>query len=106
MAPLNDFRCARCEYIEEAYTKPGEIHAPTCPNCSEGVLTLTFRKAPMGRIGGEKSTRSIESMKESLDQRFIKKDLDDVRHKWGVLYDDSIRSAAVQRIVAKEKDKV
>jgi len=103
--PINDYLCPMCEYCEEIYTKIEEAttHVVLCPNCGDADLHLTFRKAPMGRIGGEKSTRSIESMKDSFNQRFIKKDLDDVRHKHGVLYDDSIRSAAVARLAAKGK---
>jgi len=99
MPVLHDIKCAECGYAEERSIDVNTVLV--CPNCDNGVLRVVFTKAPMGRVGGEGSDRSIASMRRSFNERFVKKDIDDVRNKHGKLFDDSIRGAAVDRIKGK-----
>ena len=98
--PLNDLMCPLCEHVEERYMKIDEVDGFSlrCPNCEDGEMHIAFLKPILGRMGGDNSDRSVSSMKRSFNERFVKKEIDEVRHKYGVLFDDSLRSGAVQRI--------
>jgi len=94
--PLHDFVCALCEKVSEHMVMGDGSTVIPC-DCG-GTMHRVFLKAPMGRVGGKSSSRSIASMKKSFNERFVKKEIDDVRHKHGKVFDDSLRSAAAQRI--------
>lgn len=94
--PMHDYECTECGYREEQNLKVEEIEY-NCPSC-KGKMHRIYIKAPMGRIGGKDSQRSIGSMRRSFNERFVKKELDDVRHKFGHLFDESLVSAATKRI--------
>lgn len=110
-----DFECPKCEYPEEhtfdlrgmtEEEKEATIESGIkCPNCDFENMKRVWRSAPsIGHGGGERSLANIERMKKSFHERFIKHELDDVRDKKGKLYDESIRSAAAQRIESDVKD--
>jgi hypothetical protein len=56
-------------------------------------------------MGDPKSDKNLAKMQKNLRERFIKKEIDDVRHKHGRLYDDAVRSSAAQRIKSEEDAK-
>lgn len=100
-----DLECPKCQYPEERVLDCREFDSVEdawlasdvlCPNCEEADLEKVWRNAPLGKVHDEAG--EVSRMKQSFKERFIKKDVDDVRHKHGKLYDDSIRSAAAQRI--------
>ena len=95
---LHDFVCSECEYVGERNIKEGDNPEPPCPNCGSGNLKRVWLKAPAMRMGGDGSNRSIASMKKSFNERFIKKEIDDVRHRHGDVFNDSLRGGAVERI--------
>ena len=57
----------------------------------------------MSRIGGEGSDRQISSMQQSFRQRFMKKGIDDVKHKFPE-FEDSLRGGEAARIKKKLGD--
>jgi hypothetical protein len=68
-----------------------------CDNCEDGMLVEVMIQAP-SKISRDGTDDGIAKMQQSFRERFIKKDVDDVRHKFGKLYDDGVRSAAASRI--------
>lgn len=69
-----------------------------CPNCGT-IMEKVWRSAPsIGSYTNPRSDKTIAAKKKSYHKRFLKKEADEVRHKHGVNYDDSLRSAAAQRI--------
>lgn len=110
-----DFECPECEYPEEhtfdlrgmnEEEKEATIMSGIkCPNCDFENMQRVFRTFPaIGHGGGDRSLSNIERMKKSFHERFVKTELDDVRHRKGRLYDDSIQSAAAQRIESDVAD--
>jgi hypothetical protein len=75
-----------------------------CPEC-EGELSgkRIIDGAPMSRVGGAGSDRQIKAMKKSFKKRFVNKEIDDVRHRQGNIFDESLVSAAAERIKKNEK---
>lgn len=103
--PLYEFGCSACGIHRDALLKYEEMQAIrnggplACPECKEQTYKEVWTKAPMGRIGGSGSERDIKAMQQSFQQRFAKSgEMDDIRHKHGTAFDDSIRGAAVERI--------
>jgi hypothetical protein len=102
-----DLLCPECEYQEERTIDMREIDGEEeerqamiiqCPNCEHPEMQRVWLKAPSGRIGGAKSERSIESMQHSFKERFVKGEINDVRHRFGKLFDQNLVSSAVKRI--------
>lgn len=102
-----DFECPKCQYTEERSidfrgcdTEQDRVQAMkiVCPNCEHPEMEVVWRSAPA--VGGPRygTDAEISKMKKSFKDRFIRKEVDDVRHKFGKLYDDSVRSAAAQKI--------
>lgn len=101
-----DLKCPKCEYEEERTIDLREVEDEDgyrkqmivqCPNCDHPQMEEIWKKAPS--VGSNpRSDSSIAKMQKSFKERFVKKELNDVRHKYGRLYDDSVKSAAVQRI--------
>lgn len=93
-----DVRGMEDEQIEQAVNQ--EI---MCPNCEEANMERVWRHAPsVTRYANENSPATFEARKKSFKQRFLKKEADDIRDKHGVNFDDSLRSAAAQRIKSGE----
>lgn len=103
-----DLLCPKCQYEEERSVdlrgcetdeqREQLMNAELkCPNCEEADMERVWRHAPsVGSRPG--SDEYVSKMKKSFRERFIKKEVDDVRHKHGKLYDDAVRSAAATRI--------
>ena len=104
MAILHDFLCPECEYIEERLIERGETLEMKCPNC-EAEMHKVYLKSPAFRMGGEGSDRQIASMQKSFRERFKKKEADDIRHKHGKDFDDSLAHGEVRRIKNGNKEK-
>ena len=104
--PLYSIHCEACEHEDEEIVKLADLDAydaklkAGCPLCNEsGTCRRVITKAPLARMGGEGSARQIVDMKRSFKERFWKGGgADDVRHKHGDAFDDSLRGAAVTRI--------
>jgi len=107
-----DFDCPECGHQEEHTfdlrgmnddEKQATIDSGIkCPNCDYETMNRVWRKAPSGRVAD--AAGDISRMQQSFKERFVKKELDDVRDKFGKLYDESTRSAAAQRISEDVKD--
>jgi len=101
---VDDFICEDCGVIKEhlsmnqeerGKTKSEGIECPTCKKTMEFVMV----KPPSGSsIGKEGSDTSIRAFQQKCKERFVKKELDDVRHKFGRNFDDSLVSSAAKRI--------
>jgi putative FmdB family regulatory protein len=97
--PSYTYKCDDCEHIFKENVKMEFYKAPQeCPECKiskgffDSIIKFFTRKkvghriidgCPMTRMGGEGSDRQIESMQSSFRQRYMKKDLDDTKHKFG-----------------------
>jgi len=96
--PVFDFICTHCEDVIELNVKYQDRDSQVCPICNK-ELDRVWLKAPYyGQLGPEGSSKNIDAMKKSFHERFVKKDMDQVRHKFGNLFDESLVSAAVNRI--------
>jgi len=97
--PLFDYMCMDCYYHEERLVKYASRDSKfKCPSC-EGVLQRVWLKPPAyNSLGKEGSDKSIKAMQQSFKERFVKKEIDDVRHKFGKTFDDSLVSSAAKRI--------
>jgi RNA polymerase subunit RPABC4/transcription elongation factor Spt4 len=109
-----DLMCPNCKYEKEetfdlrGYETEEQKQASMvvmCPNCEEADMVRCWRGAPS--IGGAPENSPITHAKRvaSFKQRFLKKEIDDVRHKHGHLFDASLRGAAVDRIKKDEVEK-
>lgn len=96
-----DVMCPNCGYHEELLVRDansGDLEIK-CPNCEECEMNRVWLSAPtVNKFTDENSTESFEARKRAFQKRFIEKEADDIRHKHGVNFDDSLRSAAAQRI--------
>jgi uncharacterized Zn finger protein (UPF0148 family) len=95
-----DLMCPNCGYHEELLTKDSDGDREIkCPNCEECEMSRVWLSAPtVNRYADENSPQAFEARKRSFQKRFLDKEADDIRHKHGVNFDDSLRSAAAQRI--------
>lgn len=101
-----DYYCEGCdEYFEYDSSMEDRNTPAPCPDC-EGLAPRIFVMPPMIRIGGDGSDRQIKAMKHSFRKRFVQKEMDDVRHKHGNNFDESLASAAVERIKNKQEDEI
>lgn len=106
-------QCPECHYEEERTFDRREleteeelqaaINVVKCPNCEDATLEVVWKKAPSSHNTDDMNPGTIAKMKDSFKQRFVKKEIDDVRHKHGVNFDDALRSKAAQRIKKGEK---
>lgn len=108
-----DFQCPRCNRTEEVTLDMRDLpddynidtHEVFCSKDGYKMKQI-WKRAPTTFIGGDKSDRRIALMRKSFRERFTKgPEIDDVRHKKGKLFDDSLRSAAATRIKKEEAEK-
>lgn len=108
-----DFECPECQYGEERMIDFREceneeeekmiMSSILCPNCEEHNMERVWRSAPSIRMGNDSSDHNIAKMKKSFHERFVKSgEMDQVRHKHGKLFDQSLVSAAADRIKSGE----
>jgi hypothetical protein len=103
--------CPECHYEEERSIDNRQTDEEVardmlvkCPNCDHEHMERVIRTAPsVSQYHNPKSDKSLKAMQNNLKQRFLKKEADDVRHKHGVNFDDSLNSAAVKRIEKGDK---
>jgi len=91
------FECPKCEYSEDRLVERGEVEIVRCPNCGDADLEKAIG---MPSIGGGKDSNphQHQRMVQSFRERFVKKELTDLRHKHGKAIDDSLAGAALARI--------
>ena len=104
-----DLQCPDCGYeenrtidlrgIEDQEARDQAMNQEIkCPSCDDAVLERVWKGAPsIGKYTNNRSSGTLAARQASLRSRQRKSD-DDIRHKHGVNYDDSIRSAQAQRI--------
>jgi len=98
MAPSYDYECEKCKGYFSDLVPMSEYQKPQpCPKCGTSCGRI-WLEPPMVRHGGEGSDRQIASMKKSFKNRFVKKELDDLRHRFGNNLDESFVSAAAGKI--------
>lgn len=98
--PLYEYLCDDCRHEDERIIKLDDLerYVETCPKCQGDHWHRTFKKAPPGRIKGDHA-HETGRMQQSLRERFVRTGgMDEVRHKHGSAFDDSLRGAAVDRI--------
>ena len=104
-----DLSCPNCGYEEERSIDLRDLDEDgiqqamlvKCPNCDHEHMEQVWRRAPAAKFGNDQTPENIARMKRSFDERFVKKDMDNVRHKFGRLFDESLVSKAVDK--AKKK---
>lgn len=97
MRALRDFECDRCGRRVEIFAVERLIFSDN--DACGGTFREVWLKAPgVGTLGAEGSDRQVVALRRSYRQRFVKKELDDVRHRHGRAVDDALRGAAVRRI--------
>lgn len=92
---LRDFVC-ECGYVKDDFAEIDDVLS--CPQCGKMMRHAWLSAPNSNQLGPEGSDRSVKAMRHSFKQRFIKKEIDDVRHKHGEAFDDSLLSTAAQRI--------
>lgn len=104
--PLYDTQCT-CGFEGEVYLSLSidlEKWRGVCDQCGRKELRRVFRNAPATKIGGKDSAREINAMKRSFDQRFVKSgEMDQVRHKHGSTFDESLAAGATRRLTGGQK---
>lgn len=103
-----DYLCSECGHVEEYLhdlrglseeERETLIQAGIkCSECGHENMERAWLNAPKGKIGKDSDPKNLDRMKDSFRERYVKKEQNDVRHKFGRLYDDSLRSAEVSRI--------
>lgn len=102
-----DLRCPNCDYEKEELfdlrgleTEEEQESAMIvlCPNCEEEDMVRAWRTPPS--VGGpaDNSPQAHVKRVQSFKERFVKKEIDDVRHKFGNLFDSSLRGGAIAKI--------
>lgn len=71
-----------------------------CPSCETTMEIHTPNEAPAGHMKRDYDSE-VSAMQSSFRHRFMKKELDDVRHKFGSLIDDSLVAGEARRIREK-----
>lgn len=96
MPILRDFVCESCGYAADDFAEIDDTKL--CPHCGSTMRHEWLSAPNSNALGKEGSDKSIAAMKRSFKQRFVKKEIDDVRHKHGESFDQSLSGAAAQRI--------
>jgi hypothetical protein len=114
---LIDLLCSNCNYYEERSVdlrgcdteeqRNAAINGTlTCPNCEETEMERVWVKAPTTKFGKDTDNHNIERMQKSFRQRFMKKELDDVKHKFGErVVNEALVSGEAKRIKDRLNDK-
>ena len=97
---LRDFVCIECEYAKDDFAEIDDVIL--CPKCGTRMHHVWLSAPNSNQLGKEGSDKSIAAMQQSFRQRFVEKDIDDMRHKHGSNFDESLVSSAIKRI--KEGD--
>jgi len=100
MPVLRDFVCGSCDYTKDDFAEIDDVLA--CPRCGKEMRHAWLSAPNSNQLGAEGSSSSIAAMQQSFRERFVKKEMDDVRNKHGSNFDESLVSAEAARI---RKDK-
>lgn len=107
-----DMRCPECQYTEERSIDLRGIEEEAdrdiamnpevkCPNCEEADLQKVWLRAPsIGNYTNNRAAKTLDARQASMRAQQRKTD-DDVRHKHGQNYNDSLSSSVAQRIKKK-----
>ena len=102
-----DLRCPNCDYeceelfdLRGKYTEAEQEAAMVilCPNCEDCDMVRAWRTAPSIGGAGENTPETHAKRVQSFKERFVKKEIDDVRHKFGTNFDASLRGGAIGKI--------
>ena len=96
--PLYDYRCTSCDLVSEGMATYEQRDLYLC-ECG-AFMQRIFLKPPAHRqLGAEGTDKNIAAMKRSFNTKFVNGgEMDEVRHKHGNTFDESLVSAAVDRI--------
>jgi DNA-directed RNA polymerase subunit M/transcription elongation factor TFIIS len=108
-----DFLCPECGYHEEHTfdlrgmtedEKQATIDSGIkCPNCDHEKMDRVWLKAPSGKVAD--AAGDLAKMKKSFRERFVKNDLDGIKHTWGdKVVNDALVSGEVKRIEDAKND--
>ena len=104
--PNHSVKCEGCGFAGEQIIPMVEVSdewRSVCSECGRNELVRVYTKAPSLRMGGRSAEMS--SLKRSCDQRFVKSgEMDQVRHKHGEAFDESLMAGAVKRAKSGEKN--
>ena len=97
--PTYDFQCVECGYTEDRMMKYEERDTEySCPHCDSSMKRVWIKAPGINQIGPDGSDSAIKAVQQECRERFIKKEIDDVRHKHGDAIDDAIKGGAIKRI--------
>lgn len=100
--PIYDCKCDTCEdlSLQLISIEGRDSYQEEC-KCGGTIKRIFTLKPPSVHCDANDYNAQIAKMKKASNERFIKKDLDDIRNKHGRSFDDSLVSAAAQRIKAE-----
>jgi len=96
---LFDYGCCKCGIILERVVRYAERDLQVCESCGWTLSRIWIKAPAFGELRVQDSDKTLGAMKDSFNKRFITSgEIDDVRHKFGKDFDDSLVGAAVDRI--------
>ena len=103
--PLYEFICNRCgaetEHIRSMADRNNMHSCPIKIDNDEMCMGIVRRREVQSRAPALHSSdynTNIAKMKQASKEHFVKKEIDDVRHKFGRSFDDGLVGAAAERI--------
>lgn len=110
---MYDLICDNCGLFDESHLfdfrdipeheeRMKVVESQPCPDCGT-IMSRAFVSAP--KMGTTKnSPEEWAKMKQSFKERYVKKELNDQRHKFGRMIDESHLGAAVERAKGERKE--
>ena len=94
---LFDYQCSLCGVIFERLVCDKDKEKQQC-DCGGDASRIWIKAPASSLIGPEGSDMHIKAMQKSFRERFVKKDRDDLLHKHGSDFSDSLRCGAIDKI--------
>ena len=97
--PMFECLCVKCKKVTEKLIKIGELDGwySDCDEC-DGVVERIEVQSRAPALHSSDYHTNIAKMKQASKERFVSKEIDDVRHKFGRNFDDGLVGAAADRI--------